>query len=78
MKNPKEYLGKYKEEGVFTHDVNKQVVLKAIKQAQKDAYNEALEDAVRNVAIKIDNTFPDTGELYPCEIDEQSILKLKK
>ena len=57
-----------------------------IKMAQKEAYNEAIDDAVMSVALKetrdVDeyNEMPsvsnDMGDTYV--IDKQSILKLKK
>jgi hypothetical protein len=43
-----------------------------IEQAQKEAYNQALEDAAENAACEYKNDYL-TGE-----IDKQSILKLKK
>lgn len=43
-----------------------------IEQAQKDAYNQALEDAAENAACEYKKDYL-TGE-----IDKQSILKLKK
>ena len=46
--------------------------VKAIEQAQKEAYNQALEDAAKNAACEYEKDYL-TGE-----IDEQSILKLKK
>ena len=45
-----------------------------IKKVQKEAYNEALEDACKNVAVY--DTVP--RSYTSCTFDEQSILKLKK
>ena len=47
-------------------------VVKAIEQAQKEAYNQALEDAVEAASCEYGKDYL-TGE-----IDKQSILKLKK
>ena len=47
-------------------------VVKAIEQAQKEAYNQALEDAVEAASCEYEKDYL-TGE-----IDKQSILKLKK
>ena len=46
--------------------------VKAIEQAQKEAYNQALEDAVEAASCEYEKDYL-TGE-----IDKESILKLKK
>ena len=46
--------------------------MSSIEQAQKEAYNQALEDAAENAACEYEKDYL-TGE-----IDKQSILKLKK
>jgi len=65
------------EDSYVTIDEMKQVpeweaCVKAIEQAQKEAYNQALEDAAESAACEYEKDYL-TGE-----IDEQSILKLKK
>lgn len=65
------------EDSYVTIDEMKQVpeweaCVKAIEQAQKEAYNQALEDAAENAACEYEKDYL-TGE-----IDKQSILKLKK
>ena len=47
-------------------------VVKAIEQAQKEAYNQALDDAVETASCEYKKDYL-TGE-----IDKESILKLKK
>jgi len=77
MKDPKEYLEKFNLKSTtkyHNYDYLYSSTLECIKQAQIDAYNEALDDAVENV---------DFDDNYICDdcnsnIDEQSILKLKK
>ena len=64
-------------ESYVTIDEMKQVpeweaCVNAIEQAQKEAYNQALEDAAENAACEYKNDYL-TGE-----IDKESILKLKK
>ena len=75
MKTAEEYIRQYTiYEGVFgmnTHPIERTDMKSMIEQAQKDAYNQALEDAAEN------------AEAYPIPIghvavDKQSILKLKK
>lgn len=46
--------------------------IEAIQQAQKEAYNQALEDAVETASCEYEKDYL-TGE-----IDKESILKLKK
>lgn len=66
-------------------------VVKAIEQAQKEAYNQALEDATKKAKVSlfdwIDSSFKEfkqNSNHYSIndgtyvKIDEQSILKLKK
>ncbi len=90
MKNPEEYLEsfnilKYTKHHDYTYLYNK--INEAIKQAQIDAYNQALEDTIDNVNFvettgkpEIYNESPsmsnDMGDVF--SIDKQSILKLKK
>jgi len=74
MKNPEEYIIETETDHWADQEFNKDDITKWIKQAQIDAYNEALDDAVENV---------DFDDNYICDdcnsnIDEQSILKLKK
>jgi hypothetical protein len=82
MKNPEEYLknlvnnckGKnepYLDSSYFIYDGTVHPIINIIKQAQIDAYNEALDDAVGSAYVEVD-----TGG-YPYVYD-QSILKLKK
>jgi len=81
MKNPEDYLE------IFIKEPNFDEVSELIEQAQKDAYNEAIDDAVKNVDlieitgdIAAHNESPsienDMGDVWT--IDKQSILKLKK
>ncbi len=52
-------------------------MMKSIKQAQEEAYNQALEDAYENSECYIEYHEKDKG--YPSAvINKQSILKLKK
>lgn len=76
MKKPEEYL-KYmslENDIIDLYLESKSDFIKAIKQAQKDAYNQALEDAAENAVAKDDPSDCGTGEIW---VDEQSILKLK-
>ena len=78
MKNPEEYFETfvgYKFPDVL--DPLDENIIKAIKQAQVDAYNKALDDAVENAeCIYIPEISMDNGDYW--DIDKQSILKLKK
>ena len=85
MKNPKEYLEKWSAYKVFPSRELSHI----IKQAQIDAYNEALEDAAHNVEGHIEwikdgekfdytDVLSDEGVDYEIAISRQSILKLKK
>lgn len=47
-------------------------VVKAIEQAQKEAYNQALEDAVGTASYEYEKNY------LTSKIDKKSILKLKK
>jgi hypothetical protein len=70
----------------FDCEVNREIynsiIIKAIKYAQKNAYNQALEDAVENVKATIESDWSgNTGSEYCNDyavVDKQSILKLKK
>ncbi len=76
MKTPLEIFELMEEEMPFNILPNSRIksyVLEAIELAQKDAYNQALEDAVNNVEWKL---IPYTNGEY--EINNNSILKLKK
>ena len=85
MKTPEEYIKQYtRYEGVFgmtTHPTERTDMKSMIEQAQKDAYNQALEDAAKNAKIMHDTIYPDGNWLNPHHIiivDKESILKLKK
>lgn len=86
MKNPEEYLNKFcKEENPNGDRVFfKEDIIKAIEAAQKDAYNEALDDVVENVDTKEDvSGYMRFGDMVWVDttseiVDEDSILKLKK
>ena len=81
MKTPEEYIGNFKlikedvtEIGYFEwiDDVEKQDLIKVIKQAQIDAYNEAIDDAAENADTEY--SFFDSMVI----VNKESILKLKK
>ena len=84
MKNPEEYFETfvgYKFPDVL--DPLDENIIKAIKQAQVDAYNKALDDAAENAEVKCyykrtisTTTLP--PDIRSADIDKQSILKLKK
>jgi len=79
MKNPEEYIIETEKDHWADQEFNKDDITKWIKQAQIDAYNEALDDAVENADFGVNQN--DNG--CPCFnddhfIDNQSILKLKK
>lgn len=75
MKTPEQLL---KENGIIPEttqhnsDYMYRAVCKIIEQAQKEAYNQALEDAAENASCEYEKDYL-TGE-----IDKESILKLKK
>lgn len=84
MKKPEEYLKGLFEEPYQLEDENSidYDFLQVIKQAQIDAYNEAIDDAVENAKLKdkkIEYTGVRAGGYYVIKIlNKQSILKLKK
>lgn len=56
-------------------------VVKAIEQAQKEAYNQALEDCLKHVTVYQDEWFDHRAGEWRFgipTIDKESILKLKK
>ena len=77
MKTPEQLLKEKRitpETKHHNYDYVYRAVCKIIEQAQKDAYNQALEDAAKS-AVAYD-TVP---RVYSsCVVDKQSILKLKK
>ena len=77
MKTPREYTTKYK----YYPTIPVEVVNSIIKQAQIEAYNEAIDDCVKNATINVDRCAygHELTEFYkPFSINKQSILKLKK
>jgi hypothetical protein len=90
MKSPEEYLeDSYNNNFALAmeDDEIKSEVIMCIKQAQIDAYNEALDDAVENATIEhidltSDEVFDYTDVLVDDDVEvrinKQSILKLKK
>ena len=81
MKTPEEYIGNFKfiKEDVtgigqfeWIDDVEKQDLIKVIKQAQIESYNEAIDDAAENADTEY--SFDDSMVI----VDKESILKLKK
>ena len=64
MKTAEHYLMRWRDNEFELHEL--------IELAQKEAYNQALEDAAENAACEYEKDYL-TGE-----IDKQSILKLKK
>ena len=52
-------------------------IIEQIKQAQKDAYNQAIEDAVKNFEVKINRNYPYEITRHDFYLDNNSILKLK-
>jgi len=72
MKNPKEYLNHF---GIIGMEV---LLSEMIKEVQKDAYNQAIEDVLNNVSTV--KEFVSTGDYSGYErhiIDKNSILKFK-
>lgn len=53
-------------------------IIKAIKQAQKDAWNEAVKECAKNARTKYDIAIFAEGTYRQQVVDEQSILKLLK
>lgn len=74
MKTAQEYAIEFIErKGIYLEDI--------IEQAQKEAYNQALEDAVKNAEAKIDVWYDYDDKAYKrgeAIVDKKSILKLKK
>jgi len=64
------------------HDVSTTVLCDAIESAQKEAYNQALIDAVKNVRITVKDVYISKiggGDWESAPVlDENSILNLKK
>ena len=67
---------------VLFYQVNRLKVIKLLEGIQKDAYNQALEDASKSATTCEDweDYTGNTGSEYPASIivDKESILKLKK
>ena len=83
MKNPEKYIIETETDHWADQEFNKDDITKWIKQAQIDAYNEALDDAAENAEVKCyykrtisTTTLP--PDIRSADIDKQSILKLKK
>lgn len=75
MKTPEEYLLENEIDPDILADQMPYTdigVRNAIKQAQKDAYSQAIEDAVENASCEYERDYL-TGN-----VDKKSILKLKK
>lgn len=54
-------------------------IYEAIKDAQTEAYNEAIDDVIKHGRIKMQPYKDARGvETIHCDIDEESLLKLKK
>ena len=76
MKDPQEYIiNQLKKDGFRTGYIAMDSTIIALKQAQIDAYNEALEDASENATAKEDPADYGTGGIW---VDPDSILNLKK
>lgn len=67
MKSPKKYLDNYRLIGM------RELLSNMIEEVQKDAYNQAIDDALNNTEY-ID--YDEHGQYDP-QIDKDSILKLK-
>lgn len=67
MKTAKEYLEEWSRDTEITFE-------EIIEEVQKEAYNQALEDACNNVVVY--DTVP--RGYTSCTFDRESILKLKK
>ena len=84
MKKPEEYIQDaidniyecdqpyFDNEVTCVYDGNSEAIFKAIEQAQKDAWNEALDKAAEDVDHLWDN-----NEIMLFDIDKDSILSLK-
>jgi len=74
MRTPKEWANDYMVSPVLK-------LKDVIEMAQKEAYNEALDDAAENASIASgqhpDSKF-DPRPVFTYEVDKESILKLKK
>ena len=55
-----------------------EVCVNAIEQAQKEAYNQALEDAALSGKVELVMTKSEDNPVYEYQIDKKSILRLKK
>lgn len=81
MKTPEEYLKRiYITQDGEPESVHNSIenVLDTIKQAQKDAYNQALEDADNNAEVEIIDYEDVENKFYPIYgVSSRSILKLK-
>ncbi len=72
MKTVEQIYKKYKN---FLSAATKEEVIRIIEQIQKEAYNQAIDDAAKKAKVKRFMTRYD----YPVYcVDKQSILKLKK
>lgn len=86
MKKPEEYLEMAFESNLtrplYEIKDSKTVILAVIKQAQKEAYNEALEDVIKNAEVFIATITEECNSVwkddYTAYLNEESILKLKK
>lgn len=59
------------------HSFLYEAVKSMVEQKQKEAYNQALEDAAENVEIEVCDEYQ--GNQFSClRVNKQSILKLKK
>lgn len=81
MKTPEEMLIMYYSFVGELDSTEEADLLNVIQIAQKDAYNQALEDAVENAKI-IECQHPDSKydprPVFTYNVDKDSILKLKK
>ena len=76
MKTSEEYL---KNSPInFTSKAIEDKFISIIKQAQKDAWNEAIDECVDNFELKYEDPHPlQYCDCYETSFDEQSLLKLK-
>lgn len=61
----------------FADNLEKGELIKLIKQVQKDAYNQALEDAAKSATTRWNGEYIEIP-INTVVVDKQSILKLKK
>lgn len=61
----------------FADNLEKGELIKLIKQAQTDAYNQALEDAAKSATTRWNGEYIEIP-INTVVVDKQSILKLKK